>query len=214
MASLLPYKTNAGDGKYYFTHHQPTGGEADNSETLKPVLYAKDLLALSTNNEEREFLIGKPNLLPSGVEHELREIIYNLFQDPEHSYRHIHPSTNPTLPPEPRGRRHRNFYVYQLNQFRHFWKVSRLLMRIAGGLVLALDPLVWRAMAIADLDIKGERKQAFRMYKRMGQGGPMALFLNGVQPFTRLIRIVLATARAWEAKVDNRLYEVALAEAL
>ena len=31
--------------------------------------------------------------------------------------------------------------------------------------------------------------------------------------FTRTIRIVLAVARAWEARVDNRLYEVGVAEA-
>jgi hypothetical protein len=36
-----------------------------------------------------------------------------------------YPKTNPKLPPVVRCERHRNFYVFEINQFRHWWKTSR-----------------------------------------------------------------------------------------
>jgi hypothetical protein len=36
-----------------------------------------------------------------------------------------YPKTNPKLPPVVRCKRHRNFYVFGINQFRHWWKTSR-----------------------------------------------------------------------------------------
>lgn len=65
-----------------------------------------------------------------------------------------------------------------------------------------------------DLNYPKEGKLAAKLAKRIGQGGPMKQFLNEVQPFTRTIRAGLAIARAVEAKVDNRLYEVGVAETL
>lgn len=50
--------------------------------------------------------------------------------------------------------------------------------------------------------------------KMIGRGGYVADFLNDVTVFTRTIRIILACARGWEARVDNRFMEVLLAEAL
>jgi hypothetical protein len=35
------------------------------------------------------------------------------------------PKTNPKLPPVVRFKRHRNFYIFEINQFRHWWKTSR-----------------------------------------------------------------------------------------
>lgn len=49
--------------------------------------------------------------------------------------------------------------------------------------------------------------------KMIGRGGYVADFLNDVTVFTRTIRIILACARGWEARVDNRFMEVLLAEA-
>lgn len=51
------------------------------------------------------------------------------------------------------------------------------------------------------------------MVKQLGRGGPIKLFFDEVQPFTRTLRLVLALARALEARVDNRFYEVGIAEA-
>jgi polyphosphate kinase 2 (PPK2 family) len=50
--------------------------------------------------------------------------------------------------------------------------------------------------------------------KHIGRGGPNQDFLQGVKPFTRTIRIFLAVARALEARDDNRLLEVGVAETL
>jgi hypothetical protein len=36
-----------------------------------------------------------------------------------------YPKTNPKLPPVVRCKRHRNFYIFGINQFRHWWKTSR-----------------------------------------------------------------------------------------
>lgn len=59
-----------------------------------------------------------------------------------------------------------------------------------------------------------QAKHALKQMKSIGQGGVVRLWLQEVHPFTRSIRIILAVARAWEARVDNRMYEVGLAEAL
>lgn len=36
-----------------------------------------------------------------------------------------YPKSNPKLPPVVRFKRHRNFYIFEINQFRHWWKTSR-----------------------------------------------------------------------------------------
>lgn len=163
--------------------------------------------------DERVLLVGKPNLIPREVQHEVAVLIYNLFMH-EHHHSHNHPKTSPYLPPEHRFLRHRNFYIWCLNQFRHWWKTSRLLVRLAGGYVYCLDPLLWATMAMWDVQDPTEAKLAWKQSKAIGQGGTIKPFLEDVHPFTRSIRIILAVARAWEARVDNRLYEVGLAEAL
>lgn len=65
-----------------------------------------------------------------------------------------------------------------------------------------------------DVTFHKQAREALKQMKRIGQGGSSKLFLGEVKKFTRALRIVLAVARAWEAKVDNRLYEVGLAEGL
>ncbi len=58
-----------------------------------------------------------------------------------------------------------------------------------------------------------QAKLALKFVKHIGQGGPLSVFFDEVQKFTRTMRIVLGVARAWEARVDNRLLEVSMAEA-
>jgi hypothetical protein len=121
---------------------------------------------------------------------------------------------HPPHPPVKRGKRHRNWYIYQLNQFRHWWKTSRLLVRLSGGYVLVSEARVWTQLTTQTVHKRRDLKQAARMVKSIGRGGVESNFLNPVMKFTRTIRIVLALARAWEARIDNRLYEVGIAEAL
>ena len=55
------------------------------------------------------------------------EAIFLLFLMGHHytSDLSLYPKTNPKLPPVVRYKRHRNYYIYKLNQFRHWWKTSR-----------------------------------------------------------------------------------------
>ena len=69
-------------------------------------------------------------------------------------------------------------------------------------------------MASFDVTRHRQSKLAAKLSKRIGQGGPMRIFLDEVQPFTRSVRAFLAVSRAIEAHVDNRLFEVAVAETL
>jgi hypothetical protein len=69
-------------------------------------------------------------------------------------------------------------------------------------------------MTLWDVTKRSQLKRAAKQEKLIGQGGVAAGFLNDVQPFTRVLRIVLALCRAWEARVDNRFYEVGIAEFL
>jgi hypothetical protein len=67
-------------------------------------------------------------------------------------------------------------------------------------------------MAVFNVSKHRQSKQALKSMKAIGRGGVSKDFLNNVKPFTRSIRIVLAVARGWEARVDNRLFEVLIAE--
>lgn len=206
MATLLPLK-GGGNENDRLVFYAKNGGH--NGHHHPPRFYG----SAPVDEAERELLLGKPNLVPEPVEFKLAFVIGALFLH-EHHYSHAHPRTNPPLPPEKRGKRHRDFYVYQLNQFRHWWKTSRLLVRLAGSFIYITDGFNWIAMTAWDLSQRKEIKLASKQMKRIGQGGPIKPFLEDVHPFTRSIRIVLAVARAWEARVDNRLYEVGIAEAL
>lgn len=69
-------------------------------------------------------------------------------------------------------------------------------------------------MVAFDVARRTQLKAAVRAEKTIGRGAAEGAFLDFVQPFTRSVRIVLACCRAWEARVDDRFYEVGLAEAL
>ena len=93
-----------------------------------------------------------------------------------------HPKTNPKRPPERRFKRHRNYYVNQVNEFRHWWKTSRLLVRLSGGYEYCLDSTNWTAMGRYAVERRRQGKQAFRSMKAIGRGGPSKDFLSNVKP--------------------------------
>ena len=84
--------------------------------------------------EETELLVGIPGKAHY-IEFEVAEVISKLFDADSKDWNNLmeHPKTNPKRPPTKRFKRHRNFYIYMLNQFRHWWKTSRLLVRVSGG---------------------------------------------------------------------------------
>ena len=55
--------------------------------------------------------------------------------------------------------------------------------------------------------------RAYKIVKELGQGGPMKYFLNVVQPFTRSVRILMATWR-WIEAAQCRRGEVGAEEAM
>ena len=146
------------------------------------------------------------------ADQQVAALIYRLFSAPH--YDHQHPKTISELTPEKRGKRHRNPSLYAINQFRHWWKTSRLLVRLSGCYGYCQDTVTWSLLAILDVTTKKGAKGALKQVKRIGRGGPNRIFLLNVHPFTRTLRIFIGCARAWEARVDNRLYEVGIAEGM
>lgn len=92
------------------------------------------------------------------------------------------PKTNPKRPPERRFKRHRNYYVWQVNQFRHWWKTSRLLVRLSGGYEYCLNPTNWTAMGAYAVQKRKQGKRALRSMKAIGRGGVSKDFLSNVKP--------------------------------
>ena len=103
-------------------------------------------------------------------------IIYRLFSTPH--YGHQHPKTIPELAPERRGKRHRHPTLWSINQFRHWWKTSRLLVRLSGSYGWCQNIVMWSLMAVLDVTEKKGAKGALKQMKRIGRGGENRIFLN------------------------------------
>lgn len=116
-------------------------------------------------------------------------------------YKTSHPPSSvkslPTFVPFRRKDRHRNFYLWWTNEFRHWWKSSRLLVRLAGLYTLAMSvEFIDKMMRIEPFKNKSRALEknsyrALRVVKKLGRGGPMKMFLNNVHPFTRSLRILV-----------------------
>jgi hypothetical protein len=143
---------------------------------------------------------------------EVALLVYSLFTIPHDN--HHHPKTIPALCPEKRGRRHRHPNVRLMNEFRHWWKTSRLLVRLTGSYEWCNDAINWTFMAALNVSKHKQARKALKQVKRMGRGGPVRDFLKNVHPLTRTLRLVIAVFRGLEARVDNRMLEVGLAEAM
>ena len=142
-----------------------------------PVWYNGDI-----ENDETELLVGIPSK-PHTIPQEVGDIIANLFLDRNEAHEdHEHPKTHPNMRPIKRFTRHRNRYIYLLNEFRHWWKTSRLLVRVSGGAMLCNDATKWEEMASYIITLKRGKKLAFKSMKRIGQGGPEKPFLKTVKP--------------------------------
>ena len=168
----------------------------------------------STHSDPSIMLVSLPRAGSKAIDpdQQMALLVFRLF-----NFKHLdhqHPKTIPELAPEKRGKRHRNPGLYTINQFRHWWKTSRLLVRLAGSYVLCRDLVHWTMMRSYDVTTKRGAKAALKEVKLIGRGGGNRLFLQNAHPFTRTLRIFIAMARAWEARVDNRFYEVGIAEGM
>lgn len=110
----------------------------------------------------------------------------------------------PPVAPYCRKARHRSYYLKSFVKFRHWWKSSRLLVRLSGLQMYAQDQSNWLAMTSIDLLKSKGPKHALKIAKRMGQGGVMRPFLNDVTVFSRTLRIFVALWRWYEAAPCRR----------
>jgi hypothetical protein len=110
----------------------------------------------------------------------------------------------PAYTPYCRKARHRNFHLWWLNEFRHWWKSSRLLVRIGGLETLARE--YWISMVdLSPTRYKQAVLRSYKYYKHLGQGGPMRGFMDRCQPITRSIRITVGAWRWIESAPSRRL---------
>lgn len=143
------------------------------------------------------------------------EAICNLFRRQSRQLtRNLYPKRYPVTPPESYGKRHRHPKFKQLNNFRHWWKSSRLLVRLSGATVYAFAVVEWKSLlpSLIQKD-KKSLKVTMKTMTTIGRGGMNRWFLKSVQPGTRTLRIVMAVGRGLEASVDNRFWEVLISEA-
>mmetsp|Transcript_39430 Transcript_39430/g.94839 ORF Transcript_39430/g.94839 Transcript_39430/m.94839 type:complete len:983 (+) Transcript_39430:38-2986(+) len=110
----------------------------------------------------------------------------------------------PAFPPYRRKARHRSFYLWWTNEFRHWWKNSRLLVRLAGLYVYSYDPAVAPAILVLDPTKRKTMKKLLKFGKRLGQGGPVRDFIKMVKPFTRSMRLLVGGWRWFEAAPCRR----------
>lgn len=111
----------------------------------------------------------------------------------------------PPFAPYTRLARHRSFRLWWINEFRHWWKSARLLVRLAGLFCFALIDINWYKMCHLNLyKAKGITK-GYKLVKKLGQGGVTRPFLKGVKIFTRALRILVGSWRYVESAQCRRL---------
>jgi hypothetical protein len=97
-------------------------------------------------------------------------------------------------------------------QFRHWWKSSRLLVRLGGLYVFSFDSTVAPKVLLLDPERYKSIKKLVKFAKMLGQGGDeMRVFLKTVKPFTRSMRITVGAWR-WVEAAPCRRGEVGLEE--
>jgi hypothetical protein len=135
---------------------------------------------------ETELLVGRPGK-SLYVEFEVAEVVTALFRGDKVHGMYEHSKTNPPFCPEQRFKRHRNPYVYRLNEFRHWWKTSRLLVRVSGGYEYCLSPVTWEQMGWYNVSKRRHGRKALKSMKWIGRGGVSKEFLNNVKEVRRFL---------------------------
>lgn len=110
----------------------------------------------------------------------------------------------PAFAPYCRLARHRSYQLRWMNEFRHWWKSSRLLVRLGGMWTYATEESNWERITTLNILKKKGPGKALKVIKRLGQGGEMRFFLDRVKHFTRFVRIVVGVWRWLEAAPCRR----------
>jgi hypothetical protein len=95
-------------------------------------------------------------------------------------------------------------YLSNKQEFRHWWKSSRLLVRLGGLYVYSFDPTVAPTILLLDPEKRKTIKKLFKFAKNLGQGGQLRIFVMTVKPFTRSMRILVGAWRWFEAAPCRR----------
>lgn len=113
--------------------------------------------------------------------------------------------------PQPRTARHFKFHLYQLNNFRHQYKNTRLAIKLAGmAMMISAE---WDKMkAFTPLYDKSLGKMQ-KIMKHIGQGGNMKDVLRFLHPFSNTLRVTMLVLRTIEVPHFRRL-EVGLEETM
>lgn len=149
-------------------------------------------------------LQGAPTLTQLQISEAIVPLIHGKLPPGTHARPVSITKTIPYEAPYRRFARHRSFRLWWLNEFRHWWKSSRLLVRLAGLETFASNPTTWKQLTTVNILYRRGFKTAFKLGKRLGQGGVMRAFLKLAQPFTRTIRLVVAAWRWIEASKPRR----------
>lgn len=126
----------------------------------------------------------------------------------------LEPATMKNVPlsaPYGRLKKNRSYGLVWINEFRHWWKWSRLLVRLAGLYSYVQEKAVWSRILSRSLLKKKGPSTTLQLIKRLSQGGRVRAFMKNSQPYTRAVRIVVALWRILEASRCRRR-EVRLAE--
>lgn len=121
----------------------------------------------------------------------------------------------PGFAPYPRTARHRSVGLYWTNEFRHWWKNTRLLCKAAGQAVSINSKnshILSEMLKITPLKMKSLDKMP-KIIKHLGQGGATRDFLEACRPFTNFLRILVGGWRYVEAAPCRRL-EVGVEETM
>eukprot|EP00985_Skeletonema_marinoi_P031268 scaffold37386_cov95-Skeletonema_marinoi.AAC.1 len=108
------------------------------------------------------------------------------------------PSTSATLYPL-------GLSLLSPQEFRHWWKSSRLLVRLGGLYVYSFDPTIAPNILLLDPEKRKTIKKLFKFAKKLGQGGQLRVFVKTVKPFTRSMRLLVGGWRWFEAAPCRRI---------
>jgi len=135
--------------------------------------------------------------------------VYVVLSDANNIYDHTpHQTTRPlfllSLSLSWKNNNNIDVYKQQKQEFRHWWKSSRLLVRIGGLYVYSFDPNIAPNILLLDPEKRKTIKKLFKFAKTLGQGGQLRIFVMTVKPFTRSMRILVGAWRWFEAAPCRR----------
>jgi hypothetical protein len=120
--SLIPLKPKGRGVDYEYRlvkNYDESLFDTDNSETESEYLLLKRSVVNRYGEPspvDNQPVVRNPLIVSLPIDHELAELIYCVLNR-KHVASQEQPKTSPKMPPVKRGKRHRNYFVWQMNQF-------------------------------------------------------------------------------------------------